>query len=70
MVMQGGAIRTRKYAYDSEIKRKKQAEVLIPDGLSMAHLSYITCYSEDAKNRILAIWSQSGINEPVIQVNP
>jgi hypothetical protein len=59
------AVRTVKYAHNSEIKRKKQAEVLIPDRLSIAHLYDIVCYSETAKTRILSILAASGINKPV-----
>lgn len=64
------AIRGVKYAHNEELKRKKQAEILVPDGLSLSHLAYITCYSESAKTRILEIWRESGIKEPSIQVNP
>jgi hypothetical protein len=64
-----GAIRGLKYAHDDELKRKKQAEVLAPDKLSMSHLAYITCYSESAKSRVLEIWRKSGIKTPTIQLN-
>lgn len=63
------AIRALKYAYDSELTRKKQAEILIPDTLKLGQLLYITCYSESAKTRLLAILTESGITVP-IQVNP
>lgn len=64
------AIRGLKYAHDEELKRRKQAEVLVPDSLSLSHLAYITCYSESAKTRILEIWRESAIKEPTVQVNP
>jgi hypothetical protein len=64
------AIRGVKYAHDTELRRKKQAEVLVPDRLPIAHLAYVTCYSEQTKTRILEIWSKSAINKPTIQVNP
>lgn len=60
------AIRTVKYAYSSEVKRKKQAEVLIPDQLPVAQIYDIVCHSENAKNRILSILKSSGINKSVI----
>lgn len=63
------AIRGKKYAHDEDLKRKKQAEVLVPDSLAISHLAYITCYSDDAKSRILEVWRKSGIKDPVIQVN-
>jgi hypothetical protein len=64
------AIRGIKYAHDDELKRRKQAEVLVPDSLSLSHLAYIKCYSEKAKTRILEIWSKSDIKDPIIQINP
>jgi hypothetical protein len=64
------AIRGVKYAHDSDLKRKKQAEVLVPDSLSLSYLAYINCYSEDSKTRILAIWQKYGIKEPLILVRP
>jgi hypothetical protein len=64
------AIRRLRYAYSEVQRRKKQAEVLVPDSLSLSHLTYITCYSESTKTRILDIWRGSGINDPSIQVNP
>ena len=59
------AIRSVKYAKDPELKRKKQAEVLIPDRLPMAQMLDIICYSESAKTRALSILKEFGIKKDV-----
>lgn len=60
-----GAIRTVKYAKDPELKRKKQAEVLIPDRLPMSQMFDMICYSESAKTRALSILREFGIKKAV-----
>lgn len=59
------AIRSVKYAKDLELKRKKQAEVLIPDRLPMAQMLDMICYSESAQTRALSILTEFGINKAV-----
>lgn len=59
------AIRSVKYARDPELKRKKQAEVLIPDKLSMAQMLDMICYSESAKTCALSILEEFGIKKSV-----
>lgn len=59
------AIRSVKYAKDPELKRKKQAEILIPDKLQINQMLDIICYSEGAKTRTLSILSNFGISKPV-----
>ncbi len=59
------AIKTVKYSRDSDLKRKKQAEVLILNSLSVALMHDIVCHSESAKTRTLAILKQFGISKPV-----
>lgn len=63
------AIRSVKYAKDSELKRKKQAEVLIPDRLPLSKMFDIICYSESGKTRTLSILHEFGIKKGV-KVNP
>lgn len=59
------AVRSVKYAKDLELKRKKQAEVLIPERLSVAQMLDIICYSESAKTRTLSILKEFGIKKDV-----
>jgi hypothetical protein len=63
------AIRSVKYAKDPEIKRKKQAEVLIPDRLPMVQMLDMICYSESAKTRALSILIEFG-KKKAVKVNP
>ncbi len=58
-------IRSVKYAKDPELKRKKQAEILIPDKLQISQMLDIICYSETTKTHVLSILSSSGIHKPV-----
>jgi len=55
---------------NDEMKRKKQAELLIPDFLPISQLLDIICYSKSAENRMLDIFKKSGINQPKVIVNP
>lgn len=59
------AIRSVKYSRDPELKRKKQAEVLIPDRLPLSQMLDIVCYSENAKIRALSILNEFGIKKAV-----
>ncbi len=59
------AIRSVKYAKDLELKRKKQAEVLIPDRLPIAQMHDMICFSESAQNRVLSILGEFGIKKAV-----
>lgn len=59
------AIRSVKYSGDTELKRKKQAEVLIPDHLPVSQMLDIVCYSESARTRALSILSEFGIRKAV-----
>jgi len=59
------AIRSVKYANDPELKRRKQAEILIPDKLQVNQMLDIICYSEGAKTRTLSILSNFDIRKPV-----
>jgi ssDNA thymidine ADP-ribosyltransferase, DarT len=59
------AIRSVKYAKDPELKRKKQAEILIPDKLPVSQMLDIICYSESAKIRALSILREFGIKRAV-----
>jgi hypothetical protein len=59
------AVRSVKYARDPELKRKKQAEILIPDRLPMAQMLDRICFSESAKTRALSILSEFGIKNAV-----
>jgi len=59
------AICTVKYAKDIEIKRKKQAELLVPDHLSITHLLDIICFSDNTRSQVLAMAQQFGIKTQV-----
>lgn len=63
--LDAAAIRTVKYAHDPELKRKKQAEILVPDRLPISQVLDFICFSLDARNQILAMMRQYGINKPV-----
>jgi hypothetical protein len=62
------AILSVKYAKDPELKRQKQAEILIPDSLSALELLDIICFSATAKNHTLAVLAASG-NRRAVNVN-
>jgi hypothetical protein len=59
------AIRSVKYGRDSELKRKKQAEVLIADKLPISNLLDVICYDENARTRVLSVMNQFGIRRGV-----
>ncbi len=59
------AVRSVKYAKDLEMKRKKQAEVLIPDRLPIAQMLDMICYSKSAQTRALSILNEFGIKKDV-----
>jgi hypothetical protein len=60
------AIKTTYYWDDDEIKRKKQAEILVPDRLPLDRLYEIICYSEAVKNHILEKADENGIEIRVL----
>jgi hypothetical protein len=49
------AIHNVKYAKDPELKRKKQAEILIPDRLPFSQVFDIACFSNSAREETLKI---------------
>jgi hypothetical protein len=59
------AIRSVKYAKAPELKRKKQAEILILDRLPISQMLDMICYSESAKTRALSNLSEFGIEKTV-----
>jgi hypothetical protein len=63
------AINTVKYAGDAELKRRKQAEVLVPDRLSLQHVYDFIVYSADAGQRLLDIFDRCGTTFRV-QISP
>jgi hypothetical protein len=63
------AVNSVRYASDSEMKRKKQAEILFPDAISFSNVLDIICFSTTAQNRVLAILAKSGMKMSV-KVNP
>lgn len=56
------AIQTVKYAGDSELKRKKQAEILIPDFLSWSDIFDIIVYSEQSLSNVTAMLNDYNTN--------
>ena len=59
------SINTVKYAISDEVKRRKQAEILVLDSLPLTHLLRIVCHSAIAKVRIEALLATHGINRGV-----
>lgn len=59
------AIKSVKYAKYPELKRKKQAEVLIPNRLPITQMYDMICYSKSAQTRVLSILNEFGITKPV-----
>lgn len=64
-VLDVAAILAVKYADDQERKRRKQAEILIPDHLLLASMLDIICFSEPAKCAILRHAKMAGITVQV-----
>ena len=63
------AINTVKYAADPELKRRKQAEVLVPERLSLKYAHDFIAYSPTARQRLLEIFDRCGTKFGV-QVSP
>lgn len=59
------AIQTVKYAHDPEVKRRKQAEVLIPDRLQVAEIYDVICFSSETVAKAVKIFSDSGKKKSV-----
>lgn len=64
-VINAKAINTVKYAKDAELKRQKQAEILIPDFLSFDKVLDIICFSSGTRTQILAILDKFAIKRQV-----
>jgi len=60
------AIQTVKYAHDAELKRRKQAELLVPDVLPVAEVLDLICFSQQSARGVVAILQKSGIKKSVI----
>jgi len=56
------AVLTVKYAHDPELKRRKQAEMLIPDGLPTSMILDIICFSEDARTTVITKQKRYGMS--------
>jgi len=59
------AINTVKYAHDAELKRRKQAEILVPDFLPLTEALDIMVFSESTRTQVLAIIRRFGIAKAV-----
>ncbi len=68
-IVDAKAVNTVKYAHDGELKRKKQAEILIPDHLPFTQVFDIMCFSDSIRTKTLEILDKFGINKSVY-VNP
>ncbi len=68
-ILDPSAINTVRYASNEERKRKKQAEILVPDFLNFSKVLDIICYSEQTQDLIVKLLGQFGIKRPV-RVNP
>ena len=60
------AIQSVKYALDPEMKRRKQAEILVPDLLSFSEVLDLICFDPKAAKRVLDTVGQFGIGKSVI----
>lgn len=60
------AINTTKYAGDPELKRQKQAEVLVPDFLPFDKVLDIICYSAVARDKVLDALAKSAIKRQAL----
>lgn len=63
------AIQSVKYALDTQMKRRKQAEILVPDSLPFSEVLDIICYDLAARTRVLDTLSRFDIRRNVM-VNP
>lgn len=57
-ILDSKAINTVKYAGDVELKRRKQAEILVPEKLSLTLAYDFICYSNSAQQRLLEIFNK------------
>ena len=55
-------INTHKYAHDTEVKRRKQSELLVLDRLPLKHLLYLVCPSNEVKLKVEALKTTHGVN--------
>jgi hypothetical protein len=62
-------INSPKYKEDAERKRRKQAEILVPDALPLVYLIDFICYTNAKKQRLFEIFERCGKKYP-IQVLP
>jgi hypothetical protein len=62
------AINTVKYGGDEEKKRRKQAEVLIPDFVPFSKVLDIVAFSVEARSEVLALLAKFGKNQ-LVRVN-
>lgn len=53
------------YAGDPERKRKKAAELLVPETVAWKDIGNLFCFDDQARRRILAILKQFGMNNAV-----
>jgi len=67
--LDASAINTVKYARDPELKRRKQAEILVPDFLAISECIDIIVFSMISAATVLAILGRFGIKKSV-RVNP
>ena len=63
------AVQSVRYAHDQEFKRKKQAELRIPDSLGLEQVIGIICISQESAKPIMKILRDSGTPIP-LHVNP
>ena len=63
------AILSVRYANNDEKKRRKQAELLVPDQIDVRHVLDIVCYSETARAAILSVLKVHG-KTWTVNVNP
>ena len=59
------AIQTVKYGHDPELKRRKQAEILVPDKIQVSEIYDVICFSKAAVERAMEVFKKSAINKSV-----
>lgn len=58
-------INTFKYGHDLEVKRRKQAELLVLNELPLKHLSYIVCHLGPVKSKVEELLATHGLTSRV-----
>ncbi|MCB9024753.1 MAG: DUF4433 domain-containing protein [Bdellovibrionaceae bacterium] len=58
-------INSRRYAASEELRRRKQAEALVPGKVGLGYLYNIACFSEGTKTKVDEILRDFGLNDAI-----